>query len=516
MKRMLCWSAFVVIMIVASSFRLVALDRRPVHHDESNQIFKAGILQQEGDYRYDPDEHHGPTLYYFAMPFVYCGAGHDFSKTTIGMFRIQPALFGIALILLMLVIREGLGWGALLAGSMLTAVSSAMVYYSRFFIQETLLVLFTFGTIACGWKYFRSPSALWAVLTGTCIGLMHATKETCVLAYLSIAIALVVVILWQADFKYHISHFKILPDHLLYVVFTALVVSGVFFSSFFTYPPGIWDSFRTYLTYLGRGAGGNTDHVHSAFYYLHILLRYKDGGLVWSEAVIIVLAGFGVCAVLFRKGIEKMDINLLRFLVIYSLLMTLLYSMIPYKTPWCMLSFLHGLILLAGIGVASVYNVVRGIVPKLIWVTAVGVCIFILGQQSVRAIFRYCADERNPYAYAHTVSDYLRMIQRIEDIAKIDPAGKNMKIAVVTNPYDAWPLPWYLRTYSSVSYSAEFHMLEPGFNPVLIVASVEKEAELESIVKDKYQTEYWGLRPEVPVILYIRKDVWALFMETRQ
>ena len=57
---------------------------------------------------------------------------------------------------------------------------------------------------------------------------------------------------------------------------------------------------------------------------------------------------------------------------------------------------------------------------------------------------------------------------------------------------------------------------DADFDPILIVGSAEKEGVLQPIVKDKYLTEYWGLRPEVPLILYIRKDVWAEFMKTRQ
>ncbi len=39
-----------------------------------------------------------------------------------------------------------------------------------------------------------------------------------------------------------------------------------------------------------------------------------------------------------------------RFLAFYTLVLTGLYAIIPYKTPWCMLSFLDGMILLAGVG----------------------------------------------------------------------------------------------------------------------------------------------------------------------
>ena len=43
-----------------------------------------------------------------------------------------------------------------------------------------------------------------------------------------------------------------------------------------------------------------------------------------------------------------------RFIAIYTVFMTVVYSAISYKTPWCMLGFLQGMILLAGVGVAII------------------------------------------------------------------------------------------------------------------------------------------------------------------
>jgi len=41
-----------------------------------------------------------------------------------------------------------------------------------------------------------------------------------------------------------------------------------------------------------------------------------------------------------------------RFLALFTLLMVVVYSAIPYKAPWNLLGFLHGMILTAGIGAA--------------------------------------------------------------------------------------------------------------------------------------------------------------------
>ena len=74
-----------------------------------------------------------------------------------------------------------------------STLSPAMVYYSRYYVQEMLLVFFTFSTIACAWRYAVKPRALWAVLTGLSVGLMHATKETCVIHLAAMFLAAVIV-----------------------------------------------------------------------------------------------------------------------------------------------------------------------------------------------------------------------------------------------------------------------------------------------------------------------------------
>ena len=50
---------------------------------------------------------------------------------------------------------------------------------------------------------------------------------------------------------------------------------------------------------------------------------------------------------------------MLRFLGFYTLLMATAYSVIPYKTPWCLLGFLHGMVLLAGIGAVRLLHAFR-------------------------------------------------------------------------------------------------------------------------------------------------------------
>ena len=72
-----------------------------------------------------------------------------------------------------------------------------------------------------------------------------------------------------------------------------------------------------------------------------------------------MLALLGGIDALARRGLTE-DCGerprLLRFLTFYTFVLTLLYSLISYKTPWCALSFLMGMILLAGVGAAAIFR----------------------------------------------------------------------------------------------------------------------------------------------------------------
>ena len=182
----------------ALAFRLPQLALRPMHCDEANQALKAAMLLETGRYRYDPQEHHGPLLYYATLPSLRLSGARNFAESREFDYRIVPVLFGAGLILLLPLVADGLGRMPALFAGLLTAISPAMVFYSRYYIQEMLLVFLTFAAIASAWRYLRSRSVLWAAATGVLWGLMAATKETWVLAAAAMGVGLALALAWGA------------------------------------------------------------------------------------------------------------------------------------------------------------------------------------------------------------------------------------------------------------------------------------------------------------------------------
>ena len=56
-------------------------------------------------------------------------------------------------------------------------VSPAVFFYSRYYIQEMLLVCFTFGAIVGGYQYARTKALSWALVAGVFVGLMRAVRS---------------------------------------------------------------------------------------------------------------------------------------------------------------------------------------------------------------------------------------------------------------------------------------------------------------------------------------------------
>jgi uncharacterized protein (TIGR03663 family) len=513
MTRGVILGALVVSVFVALALRCPELGRRPMHNDEAVNAVKFGSLWEQGSYQYDPNEHHGPTLFYFTLAWAKLTRAPDFYHFNEARLRGVAVLFGIGLILLLPLVMDGLGREATSCAGLLTAISPAMVYYSRDYIHETLLVFFTFLALASGWRYFRSRKIGWAVLGGAAIGLMQSTKETFVLVLAAMVVALMLNGLWerrqQAGSTRAAS--KLNARHALTAAGVWLVVALLFFSSFGTNASGLLDALRTYLPWLNRAAG-DSPHIHPwNFYLARLAFFHIRNGPVWSEGLILVLALTGFIASVTHKGARDSDAGFLRFIAFYTVTLTAIYSFIPYKTPWCMLGFLHGMILLAGVGAVAVLQRVPGRWKEL----AAGILLLAgagpLVTQALKASVIYAADRRNPYVYAQTSPDILELVHDLDGLAQAHPQGHHMVIKVMAPGNDYWPLPWYLRAFDQVGWWRE--MPADPFAPVMIV-STQFKADLEGN-GTHVMVGMFGLRPDAFLELYVQSDLWRAYLDAK-
>ena len=508
MKR---WSALALLLSLAAALalRVPNLDIRPLHNDEAVNAVKVIELWQQGRYAYDPDEYHGPTLHYATLPFLWLSGARNSDELDDATLRLAPVLFGVGLILLPLLLADGLGRHAVAWAAIFTAISPAMVFYSRYFIHEMLLLFFTALTLGAGWRYAQTRSARWAVLTGTGLGLMFTTKETFVISVAAMGLAAIATVRRTVPKSTGVQSLLALWNwkHAALALSATFIIWLLLFSSFFTHVAGLLDSVRAYLPWLKR-AGGHSPHIHPWSFYLQRLAWFHPAkGPVWSEGLILILAAVGVVVAFVGKKSP-----LRPFLALYTIILTVIYSAISYKTPWCLLSFFHGMVLLAGVGAASLLEFFRARPLKVVVVTALIGFTAQLSWQAWRASFVYPADRRNPYVYAQTVPDLLNLVQRTEDLARVAPAGYETIVKIIATDSDYWPLPWYLRRFKHLGWYEK--LPDDPFAPIVVVSS-----KLDARLDDKSDRKWimvglTELRPGRFFEQYVELELWKKYVET--
>lgn len=530
---------------IGLGLRYTRLDARPFHTDEAVHAVKFLGLWERGDYRYDPHEYHGPVLYYATLPFVWLSGAETRTQLAESTLRLVPVVFGIGLILVLPMFREGLGRWGVAAAALLTAVSPALVFYSRYYIHEILLVFFTVLCLGAAWRCWRGGGLGWAALAGAGFGLMCATKETWVLVVAALGAGAVGTIVWErvvrspggaGAFEAAVqSADRAVPDrggprrlmaewvanargrlgwgHLVVAAVMAAVVSVVLFTSFFTNAAGPLDSVRTYLPWLQR-AGGASPHVHPWFFYFQRLGYFHPAsGPVWSEGLILVLALIGWGAALAGRKPADGCLRFVRFIGFYALVLTSVYAALDYKTPWCALGFHHAYILLAGAGVA----VLGQLLVRRPWARWGGALVLAgatvhLGIQAWRVAVPYCTDRRNPYVYAQTSKDLLRLVDRVRAIARVYDRAEPLVIKVMAPGGDYWPLPWYLREFSNVGWWSE--VTADPYAPMMIV-NARFNAELDERSEKKWlMVGMFEHRPTVALELYVAFELWKKYIES--
>lgn len=488
-----------------------------MHCDEAVHADKFGTLLEQGTYEYSTVDFHGPTLYYLTLLPAWVQGAHRYSDLSEVTLRIVPAVAGVLLVAAHFLLVPYVGLPAAFSAALLAAISPATVYYSRYYIHESLLIFFTFGALLSTFAYYHSRRALWAVAAGFWVGLMYATKETTIIALASAVLAMIAVRLSRIRGGESTQPAKIPKLHLMLAGVAAIVVPVLLFSTFLARPRGIADSLLAYCTYFERGLGHNTLHVHPWHYYLDLLLYFHlRGGPYWTEGLVVFLALVGFFAALRRKTLGVLNPEVLKFLAFYTLILLVIYSLIPYKVPWNLLGFLHGITILAGLGIARLMAVPYRRAGRVAAVAILAAAGLHLGWQAWAGSFRYEADPCNPWVYAHTGRDIFEITRRVQDLAQALPDGLAVPIQIVSRE-NLWPLPWYLRRFSAVRWwngvsesapSAPIILATPDMEPALVRKLYELPPPGQREMYMNIFDRYVELRPRVELRGYAVKWLW--------
>jgi predicted membrane-bound mannosyltransferase len=560
-----CW---IGVMAAGVFLRFDGLADRPFHADEATGAKITAQRLESGGVRFDPRHFHGPLLGGLAAPLCRLrgeNSWQDMSKHTL---RLLPAAAGALLVMVPLLGRRRYGDPPMLLAAALLATSPLLAYYSRMFIHEMLLALAGMAALfflTGGWRGIgrdRSPqrSGEWGgndpahatiekpsmgdhslpirkdrpeclgrlqrqetpakrilhgrrqfgpclrlVTAAFLLGLMYAIKETVVisvLAWSGAGLCLLVENRARIDRGVLMLAWRRLRAPLAAALAVFILSAGFFYTDAFRNPRGAIDALRTFFVY--ENVGG---HDKSPIYYLQLLmLPHKSAGLWWFGTPVVLLALCALAMTFIKHGMAAHQRVFIRFLAWSVLFHLLIYSVISYKNPWlACLPWAH-VCLLAGFAFTGISG--RGAAARVMLVGFAGVCVVTQFRQTRAATGRLASDARNPFAYVPTRRDVESIEAWLTRLRGMTPAGTLEPVAVIGGEY--WPLPWYLRAFDKTGYWRE---PPPDLAALPLVFSMPDTAEAVSkMLADTHVALPRGLRPEVPVMLYLRNDIWELWM----
>ncbi|MBS1960241.1 MAG: TIGR03663 family protein [Bdellovibrionales bacterium] len=480
----------IVLLVILLAFRFYDLGIRPPHHDEAvNGWFVDGILNR-GFYQYDPGNYHGPLFFYFLTLFT------KIFGRSVEVLRITPLIFGMLVTATPVLFRKWIGNKGMWAAMFFLAVSPAMVFYSRYAIHE---MMFAFACILYFyyWLRLRSEPFNWSIVTGLSVtmGAMACLKENFVMYIASLAIAEVMTQILECDWSFKRAFANIksqLSSKNFWIGFGSVIGASILmiyiiYSALGRDENGFMNFFRAFAMWGDTGSKGN-GHGKPFMYWVDLMTEFE-----WMAMLGLILAPF--C-------IKKVPSEV-RLASIVSVGMWLAYSIVNYKTPWCVLSYYWGLILV------SAYWLNKWLESKS-KKYAVMACLFagysVSAYQSWDAAFVNPDQEGHKYIYGQTFRDFMVPLNEIINEARARPElFANERIQIIST--FTWPLPYVLGEFKQAGYYGESNAPEVLDGDVILV---DQALESKFVLRLKNPSSYDRLEVRSrqwasPMVIYRKK-----------
>jgi uncharacterized protein (TIGR03663 family) len=483
------------ILLLAALLRLWGLDMKPAHFDEGINGWFVDQMRANGFYRYDPENYHGPLYFYVLFVFLSLGGRNLWA------LRLPAVIASLAAVWAALKFERFFGSATARLGALALAVSPAAVFYGRYAIHESWVVLalmiLTLGLLGLWKEGARRDLAL--VVAGVVMLLL--LKETAVIHLVCFGLAGLCLMLWQ----------KLVPsvpaqslaarawngrDALLFSAI-AVAVMVFFYSGTFLNWQGVPDFFRAYGKWFhtGVGAGGHekTDYQFGScgllnWYWIALMVRYE-----WPALLGLLVA----------VRLAWPAPPMLRYLAIYAMGVLAAYSIVPYKTPWCIISILWPFALLFGAGIAEIREKLpRSVAPFLAVIVLVGSLLL-----CIRLNFRHYTDPKEPYVYVQTQPGIAVITQPLLGLAAQDPRRHDLSGVIMLESY--YPLPWILGDFTRIGYYGK--EIEPEkIDADFVTALSSRDREIEKKLSGPYLKRHYLLRDSMDeCTVWFREPVFA-------
>ena len=463
------WS-LACILVLGLVLRVVYLTLKPPHFDEGINGWFLDQMISQGYYRYDPTNYHGPLHFYFLFIFKLL-----FGRNLLAL-RLPTALFGTATVYLITRFKQFIGKRAAYIAAFFMAISCGMVFYSRYAIHESELLFFSV-LATLGFIQFREKKdrlALWFMAIG--ITGMFVTKETFVIHLACFGIAILCVKFYETVIGQRNSKPPVIASYtsqdVNFVTTVSLIIAATLFSGFFLNSRGLLDSMRSFAVWFQTGTKGN-GHEKPFFYWLSLLKQYE-----WAS-----LTGLILCLRLLWPVNRTV-----RLIGVYGIGVLLAYSIVPYKTAWCVINLTWPFMIVAGFVLVEAAQKNK----KMLASVVVGILIlthFDL-KRTIDLNFYHFDDETEPYVYVQTFRDIMGINQKLRHVIAKDPKIRFMPFNILME--SSWPLPWLWGDLWQGNFAGR--PIPPNPDAMLILVDAPLKTQLESRLKLTYFKQIFRLR----------------------
>jgi uncharacterized protein (TIGR03663 family) len=459
--------------------RFFLLGIKPPHFDEGINGWFVDQMVKNGFYRYDPTNYHGPLHFYVLW----------FSQTLLGRnlwaLRLPVVLVSSACVWLALKFEPLVGRTVCRMAALAMAVSPGFVFYGRYSIHEVWMLLFTmlfiFGLLGL-WK-FGTRNYLWC--TGIGLAGMILSKETYIIHVGCAAIA--------AGVCYISAKFSRIPDarparqtwdyvDLALVIITGIGVIVFFYSGTFFHWSGVKGLYEAYKPWFATGSEG---HGHEKPWYYWLKLMAPSGDFSRADCLgyeLPALAGLILC--LFSLRLKTVS---LRYLAIYGVGTLMAYSIVRYKTPWCIINIIWPFLFIFG----AATLIIRPKYKNLLYNSSAILLSISLGS-TIWLNYFHCTTDTEPYVYVQTYNDIYKLTDPLLKLAHKDPIFYQLTGHIIRG--SAYPLPWILDDFPKVGYY-EHDNNPPKFDADFLLVQEDRVKDIEAKLHDSYYTEPLRIRP---------------------
>src|SRR5215467_7798775 len=473
---------------LAAFLRFFLLGIKPPHFDEGINGWFVDQVMKNGFYRYDPTNYHGPLHFYVLLLF------ESVFGRNVWALRLPIVLVSIACVWVALKFEPLVGRNVTRIAALAMAVSPGFVFYGRYAIHEVWLQFFSMMFILGLLGLWRRGTLSYLWYAGAGLTGMMLTKET-----YAIHVACALLAIPTLAVSYALKRFpdaKPAKQTWSWIdLIMVLVVGGfaiVFFYSgtFFNWS-GVKGLYLAFKAWTETGAAGH-GHEKAWDYWLGLMMPHfeiKRADFFGYELPMLVglilsfILGIGI---LFRRQFSQKFNLSLRYLAIYGVGSLVAYSIVKYKTPWCIISFGWPLLLVFGGAVLLVRPKHLRIAQRVI-----GVLLFISLGSSIWLNYFKCSSPEEPYAYVQTYNDMFKLTTPLLTLAKRDPSNYHLTGHLIRP--SVYPLPWVLGDFDRVGYYEGGNM-PANLDGDFLLVQQDKIKDVESKLKGTYYTDMMTLR----------------------